>query len=79
MNATFKTDIIAIRKLMVEKSFMTISSLADAAKINRNTLGKILDGSIQPSSDIMCKLIDTLQITPEQAGRIFFKRDLHVA
>ncbi len=79
MNATFKTDIIAIRKLMVDNHFTTISSLADAAKINRNTLGKVLDGSIQPSSDVMCKLIEALHIAPDQAGHIFFKRDLRVA
>ena len=46
------TDTVAIRKIMVEKGFKTISSLAIEANINRTTLGKGLDGKIQPSSDV---------------------------
>lgn len=73
------TDTIAIKKLMVEKGFNTINSLALESGVNRTTLGKILDGKIQPSSDVMFKLVDTLDIPAAQAGLIFFAVDLRTA
>ena len=73
------TDTIAIRKLMAERGFNTIASLATQSGINRVTLGKVLDGRIQPSSDVMFKLVETLNIPAEQAGLIFFAVDLRGA
>lgn len=73
------TDTVAIRKLMAEKGFKTINSLAIEAGINRSTLGKVLDGKAQPSSDIMFKLVEALDIPASEAGNIFFKHDLRTA
>ncbi len=70
------TDTVAIRKIMIEKGFKTISSLAIEAGINRTTLGKVLDGKIQPSSDVMLKLVETLDISAPDAGMIFFAINL---
>jgi len=64
---------------MAENGFHTISSLAYASKISRNTLGKVLEGAAQPSADIMYKLTIALKMTPEQAGTVFFARNFRSA
>ena len=61
----YKTDVVELRKMMAEKGINTILELSKKSGINRNTLGKILDGSIQPSSDAMDRLVYTLEIQPE--------------
>lgn len=75
----YKTDTVELRKLMAEKNIKTILELSEKTGINRNTLGRILDGTIQPSSDAMDRLVYTLEIQPEKAGRIFFVIDLRTA
>lgn len=72
------TDTVAIRKIMIEKGFNTINSLAIEADIDRTTLGKVLNGKIQPSSDVMLKLVETLDISASDAGKIFFAIDLRI-
>ena len=57
---------------MVEKNLDKISALSKEAKINRNTLGSILNGKSMPTANIMYKLVETLDINPETAGSIFF-------
>jgi len=74
-----KVDIIALKKLMIEKEFDRISELAQASGISRATLSHILNGKAQPSSRIMEKLIITLDILPEDAGKIFFRNNLRNA
>lgn len=76
---TRKTDVIALRKIMIDRGFRTVISLSEAANVNRNTLGKVLNGECQPSADVMNKLIKTLSIDPKEAGDIFFGRNLPVA
>lgn len=71
-----KTDVIALKKLMVENGFNTVTSLATTSGIDRNTLGKILSGEHQPSAEVMEKLIQALKIETKKAGEIFFKIDL---
>ena len=38
----YKTDVVALRKLMIERGFMTNIALAQAAGTDRNTIGKVL-------------------------------------
>lgn len=71
-----KTDIIALRKLMAEHGLNTVISLSESSGIDRNTLGKILNGERQPSAEAMEKLIQALSIEPKKAGEIFFKTNL---
>lgn len=73
------TDTVAIKKIMVEKGFKTIKSLADESGVDRTTLGRVLDGKIQPSSDVMFKLVETLDISDTEAGKIFFAHNLRSA
>ena len=74
-----KTDTITLKKIMVEKGYKTISSLAADAGVSRTTLSKVLDGEVQPSSDMMFKLVETLDISASEAGVIFFAAALRTA
>jgi transcriptional regulator with XRE-family HTH domain len=76
MASIFKTDIKAIKTQMVKKDIGTITELAEKTGISRNTISGVLNGKIQPSAEIMGKLIFTLDIKPEVAGAIFFSTDL---
>lgn len=71
MARTYRTDNIEIRKLMIEKGIDTIVDLSEKTGINRNTLSKVVNGEIQPSSDVMDKLVSVLDIPPEKAEYIF--------
>ena len=70
------TDTIAIKKIMIEKGYKTVSSLAADSGISRKTLGGVLDGKIQPSTNVMFKLVDVLDISEADAGKIFFSSNL---
>lgn len=71
-NVIRKTDVIELKKMMIERGFNTNTSLAEASGINRNTIGQLLNGEIQPSYDVMVKLVATLELSEHDAGRIFF-------
>jgi len=73
------TDTIALKKVAVERGLDKISDLAKASGINRNTLSGVLKGDVQPSAEVMSKLIETLDISPSQAGVIFFSNNLRSA
>ncbi len=75
----YKTDIVALKKLMVEKGLTKICDLSKATNINRNTLSDVLSGKMQPSSRVMERLVTVLEIPPENAGKIFFNGNLHIA
>lgn len=76
MTGEFKTDHIELKKIMIEKGYRTIKELSERSGINRNTLASVFNGEKQPSSDVMERLVITLEIEPEKAGRIFFSRNL---
>ena len=67
-----RTNTTELRKLMAEKGIITVLELSEITGINRRTLGKVLRGEIQPSADVMYKLAEGLEISPEIAGKIFF-------
>lgn len=77
--SNFCVDVIKLKKLMIENGFNTITQLSNKAEIDRNTLSKVLNSKILPSSDVMYKLVKCLKISPEEAGQIFFKQYLHIA
>ena len=76
MAGIFRTDTIELRKIMAEKAIKTTKELSEKSGINRNTLSSVLNGTTQPSSDVMEKLVFALEIEPEKAGNIFFKHNL---
>lgn len=68
----YRTNVIEIKKRMAEKRIRTIKELSERSGIGRNTLSKVLNEEIQPSSDTMEKLVFCLEIPPKDAGSIFF-------
>lgn len=74
-----KADIKALKKIIIDKDLESINRLAEVSGINRDILGKVIKGLVQPSSNTMYKLVETLEIEPETAGKIFFSNDLHNA
>jgi transcriptional regulator with XRE-family HTH domain len=75
----YRTDVLELKKIMLEKNFEKIGSLAEATGIGRDTLSKVLKGKIQPTAETMRRLVATLEIPPEKAGRIFFSQTLRTA
>lgn len=76
MGSVYKTDVIELKKIMVERGLDKIIDLSKASGVDRNTLSKIMSGEIQPSSMAMYKLISALNMEPEVAGKIFFTKNL---
>lgn len=76
MARIYKTDIIALKKILVEQNLDKITALSETTGLDRNTLSKILSGDAQPSSNVMDKLVSSLGMSPEVAGAIFFNPDL---
>lgn len=76
MEQKYRVDIIELKKIMVEQGLEKIIDLSDASKINRNTLSKIINEEIKPSTAVIEKLMIALNIPPEKAGVIFFKQNL---
>lgn len=76
MGRIYKTDVIELKKIMVEQGLDKIVDLSEASGIDRNTLAKVVGGEIQPSSMVMDKLVLALSIQPEKAGKIFFTQNL---
>ncbi|NDO45503.1 helix-turn-helix transcriptional regulator [Clostridium sp. ASF356] len=75
----YTTDCIALRTKMAMKGINTIKDLSEKSGVGCDTLSKILNGKIKPSTKIIERLIDVLEITPDEAGSIFFNCDLHIA
>ena len=75
MNAR-KTDVKMLKKVMIDNEIDDINSLSLATGISRNTLGALLNGSIQPSAAVMEKLVQVLHIPASMAGEIFFSQNL---
>lgn len=76
MPRLYKTDIIELKKAMIEAGLDKIIDLAEASGVDRNTISKILSGEIQPSSNVMERFVIALSLPPERAGRIFFNPNL---
>lgn len=76
---TYTVDTVELRKDMAESGLVTIGQLADASGVDRNTVSKVLNGSIRPSTRVMEKIADALGMKPCRAGAVFFKPDLRNA
>lgn len=72
----YNVDVITLKKIMVEQGLDKIVDLSKASSIDRNTLSKVLNNEIKPSTTVIEKLMITLKIPSEKAGEIFFKPNL---
>jgi transcriptional regulator with XRE-family HTH domain len=79
MASIYKANTNELKKAMIDSEITTISELAELTGVSRNTLSKVLSGDVQPSSEIMDRLVEVLKIAPEIAGRIFFSQHLRGA
>lgn len=75
----YKVDVVELKKIMVEQNLEKIIDLSSASTVDRNTLSKILNGDIKPSTTVIEKLMSALHIPPERAGTIFFSINLRNA
>lgn len=74
--AQYSIDGKKLLKVMIDKGYRRISDLSKATGINRRTLTKIVNGDFHSSMRIITRLIFVLEITPEEAGKIFFNYNL---
>ena len=72
----YEVDTIELKKLMIEKGYDTIADLSDASGIDRNTTSEVINGKKYPSSMVMTKLGNALEMDSGQMGTIFFKLKL---
>lgn len=72
----YKVDVIELKKIMVEQNLDKIVDLSAASTVDRNTLSKVVNGDIKPSTTVIEKLMMALNISPEKAGPIFFSPNL---
>ncbi|MGF7145337.1 transcriptional regulator with XRE-family HTH domain [Anaerotaenia torta] len=76
MQTQYKVDVIEVKKIMVEQGLDKIIDLSRVSSIDRNTLSKVLNGDVKPSTTVIEKLMTALKIEPEKAGIIFFNQNL---
>lgn len=76
MSRNYKTDTVALRKLMIDNGIITITELADRSGVSRNTVSGVLSGELQPSADVMFKIASALCMEPQVAGSVFFAINL---
>lgn len=79
MESKYVVDTIQLKKIMVEQNLDTIIELSNESGIDRNTLSKIINGDVRPSTLAMERLILALKIPTDDAGKIFFSQNLRNA
>ncbi len=72
----YRVDIVELKKIMVEQNLDKIIDLSAASAVDRNTLSKVINEDVKPSTTVIEKLMSALHIPPERAGAIFFSLDL---
>ena len=64
------------KKAMVEANLDSYLQLEESTGLNRTTLSNIVKGEQKPSYDTIVVLADSLHLTYEEIGRIFFTNEL---
>lgn len=76
MEKAYIVDGKAFQKAMIDAGFKTISALAKASNVSRETIKALCDGTAKPSSSVIEKLSIVLGLSSEQIGAIFFRKEL---
>lgn len=66
-------DTKAIKIKMVELGIDNYVEMAKRTGLDRVTISNIINGKRNPSPETLDALYKVLELTPEEAGRIFFK------
>lgn len=74
----YKVDVVELKKIMVEQKLDKIIDLSAASTVDRNTLSKVINGDIKPSTSVIEKLMSALHIPPEKAGAIFLAKTYEI-
>lgn len=69
-------DIKELRRYAMDLDCFSINDIANRTHIDRNTISSVLNGKMYPSSCVMGKFIDGLNIPLDKAGKIFFAEKL---
>lgn len=71
-----EVDTKAIQIAMINAGIESIEQLSEISGVNRATTADVVKGRSYPSSMVMEKLKVALNLTSEEAGKIFFKEKL---
>ena len=71
-----KVDTAKIRYYMDKAGCRSIADFERISGVNRNTLAGVLNGKVLPSSDVMDRIITSINIPVDEAGGIFFAEKL---
>ena len=72
----YTVDTKELKKRMIDKGYDTIDSFSKDCDVNRNTLADIVNGRAFPSSAVMVKIGEALEIAGNDMGQIFFTKKL---
>lgn len=72
----YTVDTTELKVIMAKKGLTKIVDLSMKSGVDRNTLSKVLNGEIKPSTSVIEKLMEALEIEPSRAGEIFFGQNL---
>ena len=73
---SYGVDSQELRKAMIDADIITITALAEASGVDRNTIGAILNDKTRPNAAIIEKIAVALSLSGEDIGRIFFRKKL---
>ena len=76
---SYSVDTVELKKAMAEKEIKNIEEFAEKSGVGRDTLSGVVRGKIRPSTAVMDKIVTTLEMEPERAGRVFFAKNLRIA
>ena len=68
-----KVDTKAIKIKMVELGIKNYVDMSKRTGLDRITVSNVINGKSNPSPETIDALYKVLELTPEEAGRIFFK------
>ena len=78
MQTIYYVDARALKTAMVAAGYDTYDSFAASAAVSSRTISAVINGK-NPTYQVMCKIVHALNLSPEQAGKIFFNPNLRVA
>lgn len=71
-----KIDSKEFKKIMIDVDMDSFTKLAEETGIHVTTLSDITNNERKPSWETITKLADTLHLSYEEIGRIFFAQEL---
>lgn len=68
-----KVNTKAIKIKMIELGIENYVDMSKRTGLDRATISNVINGKTNPSPETIDALYKVLELTPEEAGRIFFK------